>query len=167
MTLHDLMNWEKAFSVPVLKSNTSNPFLMLQKEMNQLFDHLSKGVEVYTTDWDKKGISTPAVNVIENKNHFRVEAELPGLDPENLDVSITKESLVIKGEKKEEKKEEDENYLRHETSYDSFYRHLPLPQTADSNKAEASFKNGVLTIKIQKKADAIHKPRKLEIKKAA
>jgi len=105
--------------------------------------------------------------VIENKNHFRVEAELPGLDLENLDVSITKESLVIKGEKKEEKKEEDENYLRHETSYDSFYRQLPLPQTADSDKAEASFKNGVLTIKIQKKADAIHKPRKLEIKKVA
>lgn len=168
MTLRDLVNWEKSFSIPVLKGNNGDPFLRLQEEMNQLFDHLYKNTGMYATSWSKSGTSfAPATNVIENEKQFKIEAELPGISPENLDISITKESLIIKGERKEEKKEENENYLHHETSYGSFYRQLPLPQTADTEKAEASFKNGILTIEISKKADAAHKPRKLEIKKAA
>ena len=92
---------------------------------------------------------------------------MPGIDPECVDISITKDYLIIKGEKEEEKEEKDKNYIRRESSYGSFFRQIPLPETARADDAEATFKNGVLTVLIPKKAEAVLKPRKLQIKKAA
>jgi HSP20 family protein len=136
--------------------------------MNRLFEHLYKGSEVYLTKWDKEFRSTaPAINIIENGDSFRIDAELPGIPPEGVDVSVGSGFLTIKGEKKEEKEEKDENYIRRESSYGSFYRQISLPETANCDKAEASFKNGVLTVKVPKKAGAIQQTKKLQIKKVA
>jgi HSP20 family protein len=111
--------------------------------------------------------SFPAVDIIENEKDFRVRAELAGMQPEDVEVNVTDGFLTIRGEKQEEKEEKDENYLRRETSYGSFQRTIALPDTASTEKAEASFKNGVLSIDVPKKAEAIQKPKKLQIKKAA
>ncbi len=178
MTLHDLTNWQKSFNIPVLKNNSNNSFLRLQDEMNQLFDHLYNGMG-FGSGANAGGLgglgnlgnlasmSAPAINLIENEKNFRVEAELPGLAPENVEVSLTDDTLTIQGEKKESKNEKGDNYLRQETSFGSFSRQIALPQSANAEKAEATFKNGVLSITIKKKADAIQKPKKLTIKKAA
>jgi len=167
MTIRDLVNKTRS-SVPVRQAAALVPsFTAMQEEMNRLFDRIYNGLQVRLTDWDDKAPGQPAVNIIENGNSFRVEAELPGLNPEALDVSVTDGFLTIKGDKTEEKEEKDENYICCECSSSSFYRQLALPATADTRKAEASFKNGLLTVTVPKKAEAIQQPRKLQIKKAA
>jgi HSP20 family protein len=163
------MNWERPFGIPVRQGASLMPSIAsLQEEMNRLFEHFYKGSEVYLTNWDKGLPGTvPAVNIIENGDSFRVEAELPGIPPESVDVSVSSGFLTIKGEKKEEKEEKDENYIRRESSYGSFCRQIALPETANSDKAEATFKNGILTVKMPKKAGAIQQTKKLQIKKVA
>lgn len=111
--------------------------------------------------------SFPAVDVIEQDADFKIRVETPGIDPENVDVLVTDGFLTIRGEKEEEKVEKDIHYLRRETSYGPFNRKIALPATADSNRANASFKNGVLIIQVPKKHKALLQPRKLPVKKAA
>jgi HSP20 family protein len=165
------MNWERPFGINVRKNSGQQlipSFSALQDEMNRLFEHFYKGSELYLTKWEKEmSLMAPAINVIENGDSFRVEAELPGIPPEAVEVSVTSGYLIVKGEKKEEKEEKDVNYIRHESSYGSFYRQVALPETANFDKAEASFKNGILTVKVPKKAEAVVQPKILQIKKVA
>ena len=150
-------------------SDVSRSLSTLQTEMNRLFDHFYSGTQVYLTDWDKKLADLPAVNVVEDGVSFKVEAELAGMDPKNVDVEVANGRLTLKGERKEEvtEKNEGSNYLRQEISYGSFTRTIALPETADGDKAKASFKNGVLTVTVPKKPEAQQKPKKIEIKTAA
>ncbi|MBI3440444.1 MAG: Hsp20/alpha crystallin family protein [Proteobacteria bacterium] len=167
MTIRDLINWERPFNIPISRSNDLLPsFASLQEDMNRLFERFYRGSEVYLTNWDK-ATTIPAVNIAENGNSFRIEAELPGMPPESIDVSVSGNMLTIKGEKKEEKEEKDENYIRRESSYGSVYRQIILPEAANGEKADASFKNGVLTVTVPKKAEAVQQSKKLQIKKAA
>ena len=168
--ISELMHWNRPSSISVRKGlDVGSSLATLQEEMNRLFDHFYTGTQLYLTDWDKKLATAPAVNVVEDGSSFKVEAELAGMDPKNVDVEIAGGYLTLKGERKEEKEERKEggNYLRQEISYGSFLRTIALPETADSDKAKASFKNGILTVTVPKKAEAQQKPRKIEIKVAA
>jgi HSP20 family protein len=142
------------------------PLMGLQEDINRLFEHLYNGTMVHTADWAKLD-AMPAIDVTENGKSFKVTVELAGMAPEDVEVEVVGDSLNISGERKEEKKEEGDNYLRQEISYGSFSRAVPLPATANGEKAEATFKNGVLSVKVPKKADAVHKPKKINVKKAA
>ncbi|MBI3440874.1 MAG: Hsp20/alpha crystallin family protein [Proteobacteria bacterium] len=169
MTLRDLMSWERPFGIPVRQKGQPVPsFASLQEELNRFLEHMYRGSEVYLTRWDRElADMMPALNVVDGSDSFRVDVELPGMSPESVDVSVTGNTLTIRGERKEEKEEKEENYIRRETSSGSFYRQVTLPDTANSDGAEASFKNGILTIKVPKKAEAVQPPKKLQIKKAA
>lgn len=167
--LRELMPWNNPASILVRKGENLGSSLMgLQEEMNRLFDHFYSGAEVYLTDWDKR-ISAPAVNVTEDDGSFKVEAELAGIDPKNVEVEAVGNRLTLKGERREEKEEKKDggNYLRQEISYGSFLRTVTLPDSADGEKSRASFKNGILTVTVPKKAEAQQKSRKIEIKSAA
>lgn len=167
MSIRDLIPWEHSFGIPVqYTARIGRSLESLQDDMNRLFDHLYSGAEVYTTDWDKKLPSAPSINISEDEKSIKIIAELAGMDPEQINVEVSDGFLTLKGEKKEEKSEEEKNYVRREISYGSFFRSVPLPQSADGKKAEASFKNGVLTITVPKKANTVQ-PVKLPIKKAA
>jgi HSP20 family protein len=168
--IRELMPWNNPASVLVRKSeNMGSSLMALQEEMNRLFDHFFTGTQLRLTDWDQKLATAPAINVVEDGASFKVEAELAGIDPKHVEVEITGNYLTLKGERKEEKEEKKEggNYLRQEISYGSFLRTVALPETVDSNKTTASFKNGILTITVPKKAEAQQKPKKVEIKAAA
>ncbi len=168
--IRELIHWNNPSSIFVRKGESmAHSLVALQEEMNQLFDHFYTGAQVHLTDWSKKLATAPAVNVVEDGTSFKVEAELAGMDPKNVEVEITGGYLTLKGERQEEKEEKKEggSYLRQEISYGSFLRTVVLPETADSDKAKATFKNGILTITVPKKADAQQKPRKIEIKAAA
>jgi HSP20 family protein len=93
------------------------------------------------------------VDVSETENEIKVSAELPGLDEENVDVSLSPGVLTISGEKKEETKEERENYYRAERAYGAFRRAVPLPTEVDTDGAEAVFQKGVLTVTLPKTAE--------------
>jgi len=152
--IHELMPWNRLSSISMRRGEGLGSSLSsLQDEMNRLFEHFYTGAQVYLTDWDEKMIAAPAVNVAENGSSFRVEAELAGMDPKNVDVAVANGFLTLKGERKEEEKKEGENYLRHEISYGYFVRTVALPETAEGDKAKASFKNGILTVTIPKKPE--------------
>ena len=103
----------------------------------------------------------PSVDVSETQKNVIVKAELPGMDAKDVDLSIEKGTLVIRGEKKQESEEKDENYHRVERSYGSFHRSIPLPCKCDPDKVKAKYKNGVLTVTLPKDKDA--QPRRVSI----
>ena len=106
----------------------------------------------------------PSVDVKESEKEFTIRAELPGVDEKDIDVTVTADSVTIKGEKKEEKEDKGKNYYYMERSYGSFNRVIPLATETEAGKAEASFKNGVLNITIPKSASAKAKGTKVPIK---
>lgn len=89
---------------------------------------------------------SPQIEVVERDNQFVVRADLPGMKKEDVKIEITDDALTLKGERKNEEKEEREGYYRSERSYGSFYRQIPLPKGAKTEEANAVFKNGVLEI---------------------
>jgi HSP20 family protein len=89
----------------------------------------------------------PQIEIFERKGELCVRADLPGMTKDNIDVEITGNTLVLRGERRSEHEEEEEQgYYRTERSYGSFYRTIPLPEGIDAENAEASFRNGVLEI---------------------
>jgi len=138
-----------------------NPFsnlLRLQREMDSLFDDFERtpfrrGLREF--DW------YPSVDVSENEDEIKVEADLPGMKKEDIDVNIDGNLLTIKGERKKEEETEGEGYYRSERSYGTFQRTFTLPSNVDTEQVKAKFKNGVLSLSLPKLEEA--KGKKIEI----
>ena len=103
---------------------------------------------------------TPAVNIIEGNQEFKVEVAAPGLQKEDFKVHIEKNVLEISAEKKDEKITQVQKYLRKEFNYSEFKRTFSLPSSVDAEKIKATHKDGVLTVEIPKKDEAKINPRK-------
>ncbi|HEX9929388.1 MAG TPA: Hsp20/alpha crystallin family protein, partial [Pyrinomonadaceae bacterium] len=103
-----------------------------------------------------------SVDIFENQDQIVLEAELPGLKPENVEISIENNVLTLHGERRFEKKDEGDNFHRVERSYGSFTRSFTLPPTVSSENCNAEFENGVLRVTLAKREEA--KARKIEIK---
>ncbi|MDY6978586.1 MAG: Hsp20/alpha crystallin family protein [Pseudomonadota bacterium] len=130
----------------------------IRREMDQMLETASEGGEssaIATSDW------IPAVDIKETKDAFILHADVPGVDPKDVDVHMENGILTIKGERESEKKDEREGYKRVERQYGSFYRRFSLPDTADAEKISAKSKNGVVEITIPKK-EAVQ-PRKISV----
>jgi HSP20 family protein len=109
-----------------------------------------------------RGAWSPSVDIFENKDNIVLEAELPGMSPEDVNISIENNVLTLQGERKFEKKDEGDNFHRVERSYGSFTRSFTLPPTVSSENVDATFDNGVLRLTLAKHEAA--KPRRIEIK---
>jgi HSP20 family protein len=105
------------------------------------------------------------IDVYQNENEVVVKATIPGVKPEEVDVSITDNTLTIKGETKAEEKIERKDYLYQEHRYGAFCRSVTLPNGLKTDKAEANFENGVLTLTIPKAEEA--KPKQIKVKAKA
>ena len=108
----------------------------------------------------------PAVDIAESEKGYEIKAELPGMDEKAIEVKVTDGSLTIKGEKQEEKEEKERDYYLQERRYGSFERSFELPESVDPDRIEASFKKGVLTVILPKKAEAQKPAKKIEVKSA-
>ncbi|MEE9161239.1 MAG: Hsp20/alpha crystallin family protein [Gammaproteobacteria bacterium] len=136
----------------------------LQKEFNlqNNLDPYAREVEdddnsdVVTSHW------RPAVDIKEEENRFVIYADLPGVDPKDIEITMEKGVLTLKGERSEETKEEHEGYKRVERTRGSFYRRFSLPDTADAELIEAEGKNGVLEITLPKHEKV--QPRKIAVR---
>lgn len=150
------------------QSSDDHPFYSLQKEMNNLFDDFFQGFDITSRGFSASGLGnfSPSVDVRETEKEFIIKAELPGVDEKDVEVTVTDDAVTIKGEKKEEKEDKGKNYYYMERSYGSFNRVIPLAAETESGKAEASFKNGILNIKIPKNETAKAKGIKVPIKSA-
>ena len=131
----------------------------LQDELNRVF------ISPFQSDSEEsaKGSWTPSVDIVETEGQIVLEAELAGLKPEEVDVSIENNVVTIKGERKFEKKEEKDNYHRIERSYGSFIRSFTLPRTVVGDEATADFDNGILRVTLPKREET--KARRIEVTK--
>jgi HSP20 family protein len=110
--------------------------------------------------------AVPRSDVVETDSGVEVSIELPGLDEKEVEVTLTDEALTIRGEKKVERREEKRGYYVSERSYGSIYRSIPLPAGVDSDRAEATFRNGVLTVRLPQSPEAKAKVKKIAVKPA-
>jgi len=104
----------------------------------------------------------PALDVVEEDGAYVVKASLPGVKPEDVEITLADNTLTMKGEAKEDKEGKEENYHLRERRYGSFMRTMTLPMTVNADKAEAVHENGVLTLHLPKSEEA--KPKKITIK---
>jgi HSP20 family protein len=105
----------------------------------------------------------PSVDIFEEGDNIVLKSEMPGMSKEDVEVNLTDDTITISGEKNKEEKVEKKNYYRMERSFGSFKRSFALPSEVQSDKAKASFKNGVLEIKIPKSEEAKKKEKKIKI----
>jgi HSP20 family protein len=135
------------------------PMSTLRDEMDRLFGRLWTGAPF---DGGELGAWAPALNVSETEDEIRVEAELPGIKPEEVDVNVHGDVLTITGERKAEQEDKGRSYHRIERRYGQFVRSLQLPAEVDAGKVSAVYEKGMLIVTLPKSAQS--KPRKIEIK---
>jgi HSP20 family protein len=136
-----------------------NSIEQLRREMDRMFDQSSSTEEtssIATSDW------VPAVDIKESEKEFIIHADIPGVDPDDIDVHMEDGMLTIKGERESETKENRDGYKRIERQRGTFYRRFSLPDTANADKISAKSNNGVLEITIPKQEKA--QPRKIQVK---
>ena len=138
-----------------------DPFLSLRDEMEGVFDSFLGGPLAPLSLWNGEEFA-PRVNVVEEEQTISVSAELPGLEEKDVELTLTDGALTIQGEKKSESVEKGHGFYRSERLYGSFHRTVALPTEVDADKAEATFKHGVLTVTLPKTAQA--KAKKIPVK---
>ena len=160
-------------TAPPAQTNVPDVWQSFRSEMDRLFDRFGGGFgfpslrrmfDIEPAWRSSFTFSTPAIDMSEDEKAYKISAELPGIDAKDIDVSVTGDMLVLKGEKRQEKKEKDKNYHFSERSYGSFQRAFELPESVDRNKVAADFSKGVLTITLPKTTEAQRPAKKIEVK---
>src|SRR5438105_10211906 len=149
MTL--LANWEPVRQYSTMQDRTNR--------MNRLFR------ELFSSEAPEEALTTtsfaPPVDIYEDEHNITLKIEVPGIDENDIDVRIENNTLTVQGERKIEKEEKEENFRRVERQYGSFTRSFTLPSSVDSGQVSAHYDNGVLKIKLAKKAEA--KPKQIKV----
>jgi len=133
----------------------------LQNRLNSLFGSLNSENESALTT----ASFVPAVDVYEDEKKVVLKLEVPGIEEKDLDVSVENNTLTVKGERKFEKEEKEENFHRIERRYGSFYRAFTLPSTVDTENIAAKYEAGVLKLELKKKPEAQPKQIKVNVGK--
>lgn len=136
---------------------------MFQQEMNNLFDSFFSGFDLQPFQ-TVPGTFSPKVDVSENDKEITVTAELPGMKEKDIEVSVNRESLTIKGEKKDEREDKGRDYYLLERSYGNFSRTIPLSMEVDRDKVEAAFRKGILTVTLPKTERSAEERKKVRIR---
>jgi HSP20 family protein len=152
----------KAEPAATAPSTPARPFETLRSQVDRLFRDFETGFLQSPLYRDinnlwRRDLSfpvTPAVDVVETDNAFEVTAELPRLDAKNIELRLSDDVLTTNGEKNEEKEEKTKDRYVSERRYGSFRRSLQLPSSVDASKIEATYKSGVLTVKLPKSEEA-------------
>jgi HSP20 family protein len=145
-----------------------HPFLSVQKELDKalhgfydIFDNRSFNL----SEIENMPIA-PSMDLIEEKDAYKLEVEMPGMDEKDVHVTLNENVLTVRGEKSKTITNERKNYISREISYGQYERSLTLPQWADSEKTSASFKKGILCVTIPKKAGSTERSREIKIQSA-
>lgn len=161
MAFRDLIPFGKK---PVsIKRDEGDPIARFRSEMDKLFDDFFTGFEFPTFFGRRAEMFSPSVDVQDTDKEIKVSAELPGMDEKDIEITLERDSITIKGKKKDEKEEKGEGFYRSERSYGSFSRTIPIPVEIEADKASAHFKKGVLTVTIPKTAKSIEEKKKIPI----
>ena len=141
----------------------------LRGRMTRLFDAWipetitgARNEEMLTPSTFWRSLAGPAVDITDRAEDIVVKAELPGLNKDDFTIEVEADRIILRGEKKAEREQNEGACVIREAHYGSFYRAIPLPATVDRDKAEAAYKHGVLTVTLPKTADA--KSRRVTVK---
>ena len=157
------------------QAETRHPIDTLRREVDRLFEEFGGSawhwpfrrslLEVEPSWRGKLGLGNlPAVDIIEKEKEYEISAELPGMEPGNIEISVANGDLTIKGEKKEEKEEKKKDYYLSERRYGSFERSFRVPEGVDTDRIDASFKKGVLKVTLPKTPAAQKPEKKISVK---
>ena len=161
MQIKDLIPWARKDGAPDAKSSEDNPIATLQREMNHVFENFWNRVGQFEWPW---GSDEAKSDMVETDKAIEVSIELPGMEMKDIEVTVNDDMLTVKGEKKIERQVEKKGYYLSERSYGAIHRTIPLPPGVDGEKAQASFKNGVLTIRLPQTPEAQAKIKRIDVK---
>jgi HSP20 family protein len=147
----------------VSRVSEEHPLLSLRNNIDRMFDNFFRGFEVEPSGL-AASMFNPNIDVADNGKEIRITVELPGMDENDIDLSVTRDTLTIRGEKKDEKEEKNASYHRMERVYGLFSRTIPLPLEVNVDAAKADYKKGVLTINIPKTEKALKETKKILVK---
>jgi len=164
--------------LPVSRSGETSgpvhPIVQMRREMDDIFDRFFGNAfgstfgtwpvdfDIWYGDYAPRTFA-PSIDIADEDKHIRVTAELPGLEQKDVDLTVRDNALYLRGEKKFEQTKEDERFYRTERSYGRFERTVPLPVEVDPNGAEATFRQGVLTVRLPKTGDSAAEPKQVPI----
>ena len=160
MALKDLIPW-KRHNEEQLAEETKYPLHRFHWNINRMLDDIMDSWSSNSSTGD--GFMSPRIDLSETKKYLTVTADMPGMDEDDIDVSLENNFLVIRGQKKTEKENQGQSYYHMERSFGSFYRTIQLPCEVDENKVKAHYKKGVLTINLPKRKDEQRQSRKIEV----
>ncbi len=160
MSLKDLVPFGKK-DVPA-RRDSDHPLDLFRKEFDDLFDNFFRSFDLQAFE-SGKGAFSPRIDVVDKEKEITIKAELPGMDEKDIDVSLSRGILTVKGEKKEEKEDRGRDYYRMERSYGSFSRSIQIPAEVDESGIRATFKKGVLEISLPKTAKAVEETKKITV----
>jgi len=165
MTIKDLVpwKWSEEKQVPVKRTQSEDTLTNLHNNIDRLFDDFFRGFDLAPFG-ESFGTFSPCIDVKENDNNYQVTAELPGMDENDIEVTMDRNSLTIRGEKKQEMEDKGQNYYRMERSYGSFQRSISLPPGIESDKIDANFSKGILTIILPKTAETQQHVKSIPVK---
>ncbi|MEJ5258751.1 MAG: Hsp20/alpha crystallin family protein [Anaerohalosphaeraceae bacterium] len=167
MALMELVPWRTGRrNLSVRGSELDNPFVALQRQMSRLFDDFFSdfGLQPWKGWTGFDGGFYPRMDVAETDKEITITAELPGIDQKDIEISLTDGVLTLKGEKKQSSEEKKEGYYHSERSFGAFSRSVALPVEVDENKVEATYKDGVLKIRLPKTENQKARAKKIEVK---
>ena len=136
----------------------------LQDRINRLFEEGLVRLRPWTSEAIEDAAWSPAVDIVETENDIVLRADLPGVDPKDVDIQVENGTLTLKGERKFESDVKEDDYRRVERVYGSFLRSFALPPTVDAEKVEAEYRNGVLELKLPKRPEAKARQIKVAVK---
>jgi len=166
MAIRDLIPWsrqENRLPVPVSgeSDHSGHPLMSLHREVNRLFDDVFRGFGMPALAGFDRSLAWPTLELGETDKEVRVTAELPGLDEKDVEITVEEGVLTLRGEKKSEVEDKDRGYT--ERSYGRFERRIGLPRGIERDKANATFKNGVLTVTLPKSEAANENVRRIPV----
>lgn len=144
----------------LVRWNPMRNLLSLQEEMNRLFDEFFRSGNGKETSWGLR-TWTPSVDIYETDDALVFEAELPGMSKDDVNIEIHNNTLILRGQRKHEAEVKDEHYHRVERAYGTFQRSFVLPTTVDQEKVQATYRDGVLELRLPKLETA--KPKRIAI----
>ena len=155
LNVRELIPWTRGREVTSGR-RIEHPLVAFQREMDRLFEDFWRGFDLPLVGRPERigGAVSPRIDISEKDDEIVVSAELPGLDEKDVEVTLTDNVLLIRGEKKLEKEEKERGHTYTERSYGSFERRIPIDAEVLSDKVSAAFKNGVLTVTLPKSPEA-------------
>jgi HSP20 family protein len=166
MTIRDLIPWKRDETKMPIHQKEEDSFMSLQSEINRLFDSFFTSPFSLTSHDISYKTFTPSIDVIETEDAYKITAELPGMDEDDITVTLDRNYLTLSGEKTTKVEDKDEHYHRVERSYGSFRRSIVIPEEVDTDNIKAQFKNGLLSINLPKKPEAQRQSRRIKVKTA-